>query len=165
MYSALFALEGVLKNDRDAPIGEGRMLLESFKIVHTRVTLMTTGTEAQASHWLRVNKVVVDDIIANDVLVDPEEDLRQRQIQVARYRGQVSLVIDSEPTTVAYALSEGLTGILFAHPVFMLPKSRPTGVSRPWAAIEDEMSRQRGTMPTIGEIDDGGSDFVPMLDE
>lgn len=165
MYSALIALEGVLKNDRDAPIGEGRMLLETMKLAHIRMTLMTSGTEAQAIHWMRVNKVSVDDIIANDVQVDPEEDLRQRQVQVARSRGQVSMVIDSIPETIAWVLSEGVVGLLFVHPVFMLPKSRPVGVRRPWGAIQDELDRQRGTTRVLGDGDDEVGDLVPLPNE
>ena len=161
MYSALISLEGVLKNDRDAPVGEGRMLLETMKLAHIRMTMLTSGTMARAEHWLRVNMVDVDDVIANDVLLDPTEDLRQRQIQVARARGQVSMVIDADPEVIAWALSEGLVGLLFVHPALMLPKARPVGVRRPWGAIQDELDRQAKITVNYDD-DDGEGDYVPM---
>jgi hypothetical protein len=162
MYSALITLEGVLKNDRDAPIGEGRMLLETMKLAHIRMTMLTSGTMARAEHWLKVNQVDVDDVISKEVLVDPAENLRHRQIQVARARGQVSMVIDPDPEVIAWTLGEGLVGLLFVHPAIMLPKDRPTGVRRPWAAIQDELDRQAGITITYGEGDDGEGDYVPM---
>ena len=161
MYSALISLEGVLKNDRDAPVGEGRMLLETLKLAHVRMTMLTSGRMDRAVHWLKVNQVDVDDVIANDVLVDPDEDLRRRQIQVARARGQVSMVIDSDPEIIAWALGEGLVGLLFVHPTVILPKDRPVGVRRPWRAIQDELDRQ-AKITVVYDEDDGEGDYVPV---
>ena len=149
MYAALVTLEGVVKNERDAPIAEGRLLVEALRLAGVRVTLITSSSDAQVTHWMKVNQVTVDAVIDSSVVLDPDEPLWRRQVAVARSQGQVNLVFDADPENVAWALSEGLTAVLVAHPRHMLPKARPQGVRRPWGSITAELDRQVKTAPVF----------------
>lgn len=137
--SVLVLAEGVLWASRDRPI------LEGFQLMHLigqseRLIFCTSGTEARMLHQLRTERLAdfIDSIL--DKTVDlPPLPLWQRQIEVARSRGHVSMVICSNPTVFDWSLEHGMPAMLFGHPKFAAPPRRPDQASRSWEELLEEM--------------------------
>jgi hypothetical protein len=124
---------------------EGILLYNSLTPV-TRVGLVLDDLEVPlALQWLRVNG-----LNAHGELVEGDPrwqgtELREWQVERARARGPVDLLIDSDPSNAAMALKQGLTSLLFSQPQYARPEFRPDlrPEIKPWAEISSEVSRQR----------------------
>jgi len=146
------ALDGILRAPTGAVIPEGRYLIEALRPMG-RIVFMCDTTEDDARRWLQQNRVPSEEILGTAVDLGRGEPLRHRQINVLRALGPMRFVVDPDPSVVAWALSEGITSLLFAHPVFALPKNRPDieTPKRKWADIEEEYVRQLTPLPKESE--------------
>lgn len=140
--NVLVSLEGVLSSDNsDNPNRTGALLYYALKS-NSRVAIFTGWSKGRAEHWLAVNGFVgYDELIDNsyDLIGD---ELSKRQVTVARSRQPVELLITSEPSLVAWAFENGIPAILFAHPDTMLIPNRPDVKMKPWADIEEVISKR-----------------------
>lgn len=154
--SILVTLEGVLRSDTGRPIAEGMKLVETARSIG-RLVLLAPGPRAEAEHWLRTHGVKApDDLLDDSVTLHDGDVLGRRQVTIARARGAVDFLIASDPSLVAFAISHGITGVLFSHPVLTSPKYRPDRERRTWKEIEDTLEAQvEHAASKIGERDWG----------
>jgi hypothetical protein len=136
--TALVALEGVLMTEIGDPIPEGiklyRILAEFYRIV----ICSDLGPE-QTEHWLRSNLIVGYGDIYDDRYFFEGQDLRERQISIAKSKGKVELFIDPDADRCAFALSNNIPTIMFAAPKFIRTKRSV----KPWEEMSAEVERQR----------------------
>ena len=138
MATAIIALEGVLRTEIGSPIPEG---IKLYRILaeHYRVIIASDTTPELTEHWLRANLIVgYGDIYDNRYFFEGQ-DLRARQLAIAKAQGRVDLFIDSDADRVAMALANGVTSILFASPKFI----RTTRDAKTWDEVSSEVERQR----------------------
>ncbi len=138
MATALVALEGVLKTETGDPIPEGVML---FRILaeHFRVIITSDLGIRETDHWLRSNLIVGYGDIYDARYFFEGQDLRERQISIAKSQGRVDLFVDVDADRCAYALSQGIPVMMFASPRFV----RTSRQVRPWEDLSKEVERQR----------------------
>lgn len=138
MATAFVALEGVLKTEVGAPIPEG---IKLYRILaeHYRVIIASDLDPAVTEHWLRSNLIVGYGEIYDNRFFYEGQDLRARQLAIAKAAGRVDLFIDADADRCAMALASGVTTILFASPKFV----RTSREIKPWSEITDEVERQR----------------------
>jgi hypothetical protein len=139
MSTLLVQYEGVLQTDRDQPILDGFLLVQSLAL-GMRLVIATSATEARVAHQLRTEKLT--DKIAE--VIDRSVDLRplplwQRQIEVARTRYPVTMVLTARPEVAEWVVGHGITSLFFAHPGFSRPALRPDIGNRKWSSLVTEM--------------------------
>lgn len=138
------SMDGVLRSETGDLIPEGLIMYRAMKVVG-RVILLTSLDQKLADIWLVMHNMAdYDDLIDNSVVVDPDEDLRLRQIAVSKTRGPIELYIDSDPATVAEALKQGMPTCLFSSPKYARLEFRPDAPKgvRKWDDIVAERNRQ-----------------------
>lgn len=147
MSAALIVLDGVLRAQSGAAILDGVDLYRSLMASHDVVVLSDVSKE-DATRWLRREKLVLPPYLLGDDLP------RAEQLSVCRsgLGLPVALCITSSPAEVTLALREGITGVLFAHPLFQRPEFRPDHVSgrRPWAELTGEIAHQASLLDDVG---------------
>jgi hypothetical protein len=141
LATALVSLEGVLMKENGDPIPEGvklyRVLCE-----HYRIVLCSDMSQERTDHWLRSNLIVgYGDIYDNRYFFEGQ-DLRSRQLSIARSHGLVELFVDPDADRCAEALQLGVTTILFASPKFV----RTVRKVRPWEDMKNEVERQKNAL-------------------
>lgn len=144
------SLDGVLCGPTGDLVQKGLIVYRAFKQMG-RVILLTEMTTQRAEGWLLVNNIVdQDDLVDSSVVIDPQQDLRERQLEVVLSRGPVSLYIDSDPERAALALRKGLSTLLFAESEYAHFKFRPDVPKsvRPWDELVAERTRQQALIAT-----------------
>lgn len=138
MNTAFISVEGVLCTEVGDPIPDGiklfRVLAQNYRIV-----LGSDQDPDKTEHWLKTNLIVGYADIYDDRLAFEGQDLRMRQLDIARSQGRVELFVDPDVDRCAYALANNVPTLLFAVPKFVRTK-RPV---RPWSELKEEVERQR----------------------
>jgi hypothetical protein len=141
LATALVSLEGVLMKENGDPIPEGvklyRVLCE-----HYRIVLCSDMSQERTDHWLRSNLIVGYGDIYDNRFFFEGQDLRSRQLSIARSHGLVELFVDPDADRCAEALQLGVTTILFASPKFV----RTVRKVRPWEDMKNEVERQKNAL-------------------
>lgn len=144
------SLDGVLRGPTGELVQKGLILYRAMKSVG-RVILLTELERERAEGWLTINNVIdYDDLIDNSVVVDPAEDLRERQIRVLLSRGPVSLYVEADPARSATGLTLGLSTVLFVESEYSHYAFRPDSSKtvRPWDELVAERTRQQAMIAT-----------------
>lgn len=138
MATAMIALEGVLKTESGDPIHEG---IKLFRILseHYRVVICSDMSPAATEHWLRSNLIIGYGEIYDNRFFFEGQELRNRQIDIAKSKGKVELFIDGDADYCAYALSCGIPSMMYASPKFV----RLTRSVKPWEDLTAEVEKQR----------------------
>ena len=73
-----------------------------------------------------------------------DENLAERQINVARARGRIDLFLTNNPTMWAYAFDQGIVPLMFGVPSYTRPEFRPDAPKRvrAWTDIEEAIRKQ-----------------------
>lgn len=111
---------------------------------YNRMTILSEEDEAATMYWLNSNKVVdVDNVIDNSIALEDEE-LVERQINMARARGNIDLFITSNPKHWVYAFNLGISSVMFAMPAYLRPEFRPDAPKRKrsWDDIQQAIDKQ-----------------------
>lgn len=138
MFTAIVALEGVLKTETGNPIPEGIQLYRIL-VEHYRIVISSDLDPEVTEHWLRSHLIVgYADIYDNRSFFEGQE-LRRRHLDLERSRGKVSLFVDPDADNCAYALACGITTVMFASPKFV----RVSRDVKPWEDLKNEVERQR----------------------
>ena len=120
-----------------------------------RIVLLTDDTYDEAMQWLRLHGLHKDlDGVVDTGATLAGEVLRHRQIALTRAHGRVDMVVDPDPHVIAWAFEQGMTGVLFAHPLAAAPQLRPD-LPRPlrrWDEIERAITEQK-VGPNLDEPD------------
>jgi hypothetical protein len=99
-------------------------------------------SQEHTDHWLRSNLIIGYGDIYDDRYFFEGQDLRSRQLAIARSKGRVELFIDPDADRCAEALQLGVTTILFASPKFV----RTIRKVRPWEDMRAEVERQKDAL-------------------
>ena len=112
--------------------------------VYNSLTFMGPGTEAQIKYWLDNNKVVDYDRIIDGSVSLVDENLKERQIKLARSKGPVDLFITNDPGLWAFAFDLGIPSAMFAVPSYTRVEFRPDAPKkvRAWGEIEEAIKQQ-----------------------
>ena len=139
----LVAYEGVLQVDgKEQPIIDGFRLVQSLALSN-RIVLMTRGTTARVEHQLRTERLQdsIAETIDNTVALEPLP-LWERQIEVARAKWPVAMMLTGDPQVAQYTVERGIVTLFFAHPGFSKPALRPEQGNRTWEQLTDELDRR-----------------------
>jgi hypothetical protein len=134
--------EGVLFSSKDQPIIDGFRLVQGLAL-GSRVVLVTSGSAERVEHQLRTERLMDDvaDIIDRTVALEPLP-LWARQIEVARSRWAVAMILTADPQIAQYAVERGVVTLFFAHPGFSVPAQRPETGNRSWEQLTKELDRR-----------------------
>jgi hypothetical protein len=144
------SLEGVLCDATGDLIQKGLVVYRSFKGMG-RVVLVTDMPRQRAEGWLLINNIAgYDDLIDNSVTVDPDQPLRERQLDVLLSKGPLTLMVDGDAECAAVALKKGVASLLFSDSVYSHYKFRPDVAKtvRPWDEVVAERARQQALLAT-----------------
>jgi len=147
--TAFISLDGVLRTEVGDPIHEGLKLFRTL-LTSYRVAIATDGTSEEAEHWLRSNLLTGHAELYDSRLAFEGQDLRLRQLTLARSSGAIELFIDCDVDRCAAALASGVTTILFGKPGFTRRKRQ----ARPWTDIKEEIEAQKQLRAKIVLDDD-----------
>ena len=139
----LVELDGVLRGRGDLPISTGIILSGSLS-THNRISFFSSQPFTEMKYWLDSNKIIdYDNLIDNSVAL-PDEDLKQRQLKVARAKGLAEMVVTSDPALWTFAFEQGIPVILFAVPAYTRPEYRPDAPTsvRSWDSITQAIAKQ-----------------------
>ena len=139
----LVDIDGVLKGQKDEPIGTGILMVGTLS-VYNSLTFMGQGTEAEIIYWLDGNKVVDYDRIIDGSVGLVDENLKERQVKFARSRGPVDLLITNDPSLWAFAFDMGIPSAMFGVPSYTRVEFRPDAPKkvRAWNDIEEAIKQQ-----------------------
>lgn len=139
----LVDIEGVLKGQKEEPIGTGILMVGTLSVYNSLI-FMGQGTESQIKYWLDNNKVVDYDRIIDGTVSLVNEDLKKRQIKLARSKGPVDLFITNDPELWAFAFDMGIPSAMFAVPSYTRVEFRPDAPKkvRAWNEIEEAIKQQ-----------------------
>lgn len=137
-------LEGVIQGPQNlTPIAEGVLMVGALS-AYNQITFITEMTNAHVNSWLNENKVVdFDNVIDSSVALEGE-DLKKRQLQLARANGGVGLFITSNPALWAFAFDMGIPSVMFGVPSYLRAEFRPDAPKnrRSWTEIEESIRKQ-----------------------
>ena len=139
MATILCFYEGVMSTG-NRPIFDGQLLVTGMS-ENNRLVMATSGTADRIDHEMKkirgLSQRVVE--IMDKTLDLPPLTLWQRQIEMARSKWTVSMVLASDPAIIEYAVEHGVVGLFFAHPGFSRPAQRPDQSQRGWKALVNEL--------------------------
>jgi hypothetical protein len=136
--TAMISLDGVLRTEVGDPIHTGLKLFRTMLMTY-RVAVATDGTLEEAEHWLRSNLLTgYAEIYSNSVAFEGQ-DLRLRQLAIAKQGGPVEVFVDADVDRCAAVLSSGTPVLLFGSPKFVRRKREV----KPWSHIKDEIEAQK----------------------
>lgn len=137
-------LEGVLLGaQKQDPISTGAKMVGALS-AYNQITLLTDMSTEECERWLNENKIVDFDNIIDKSVRLPNEDLKERQLTVARAKGGVELLITSSPKLWAFGFDMGIPSVMFGVPSYVRPEFRPDAPKkvRAWDEIETAIRRQ-----------------------
>jgi hypothetical protein len=137
-------LDGVLRGHRnDEPILAGVQMVGALS-AWNKITFITEMSRAEAEQWANINKIFEYDNMIDSSIALVGEDLKQRQLKMARANGSVELFITGDPKLWAFAFDMGIPSVMFGVPSYTRPEFRPDAPKkiRSWNEIETAVKKQ-----------------------
>jgi hypothetical protein len=137
-------IDGVLRgHTNDEPILSGIQMIGALSSWN-KVTFITDMTQAEAEQWINVNKIFEYDNMIDSSVGLVGENLKERQLKLARSRGAVELFITSDPSLWAFSFEQGIPSVMFGVPSYIRPEFRPDAPKRvrAWTEIEEAVKKQ-----------------------
>jgi len=137
-------INGVLRDSSGVLKTDGLILYKMIKAT-CRVVLLTDMSLEMAQAWLAMNHISDYDDIVGPVYGLEDYDLIIRQIELARSQGEITYLVDADPSVVTEALRQGICSLLFVSPIYSRPEFRPDakkGFRRGWSQITEEKNKQ-----------------------
>jgi len=141
-------LEGVIQGAYKLdPIPTGTMAVGALS-AYNQITFITDMHKDEAERWINENKVVDFDLIIGKEVTLVGENLKERQLTMARAKAGIGLFITSNPSLWAFAFEQGIPSIMFGVPSYLRPEFRPDAPKRvrSWGDIEEAVKRQNEMM-------------------
>lgn len=141
-------LEGVIQGAYKLdPIPTGTMTVGALS-AYNQITFITDMHKDEAERWINENKVVDFDLIIGKEVTLVGENLKERQLTMARSKAGIGLFITSNPSLWAFAFEQGIPSIMFGVPSYLRPEFRPDAPKRvrSWGDIEEAVKRQNEMM-------------------
>jgi hypothetical protein len=115
---------------------------------YNQITFITDMHKDEAERWINENKVVDFDLIIGKEVTLVGENLKERQLTMARSKAGIGLFITSNPSLWAFAFEQGIPSIMFGVPSYLRPEFRPDAPKRvrSWGDIEEAVKRQNEMM-------------------
>ena len=138
--NVLVFLDGVLKNNSNAPILQGVALYRSLQA--QRRTLILCDERELTEVWLRENKIVrIDDLLCME---DFDFDDPFSLVEYCRSKGTVELVVTADPELATTILDSGIPTLLFLSPKYIRPEFRPDAPrgAKAWADLTASLDKQ-----------------------
>ena len=150
------SIDGVLRDASGLPIREGLDLYEAL-CVHHRVVLASDSPERD-EQWLKMEGLRSHQEIAGipPAFLRGTHGLRLAQAEaLLGGGGDLSLVVDADPTAVLEATMRGIPAVLFVHPKFARPEWRAdySHIPRPWDELVAEIETQRTLAANMKPLD------------
>jgi hypothetical protein len=100
--------------------------------------------KAEAEQWVNINKIFDYDNLIDSSIGLVGEDLKERQLKMARANGSVELFITGNPKLWAIAFDLGIPSVMFGVPSYTRPEFRPDAPKRvrAWSDIEEAVKKQ-----------------------
>lgn len=140
----LVDIDGVLKGyANDEPIAAGIQMVGALSSWN-KVTFITEMKATEAEQWININKIFDYDNMLDSSIGLVDEELKQRQIKMARAKGNVELFITANPKLWAFAFDMGIPSVMFGVPSYIRPEFRPDAPKRvrAWDDIEAAVKKQ-----------------------
>ena len=141
-------LDGVLRGSRnDEPIAQGIQVTGALS-AYNQITFITELSSLEANQWINQNKIVdFDNLLTSDVSLEGE-NLKERQLKLARAKAPVDLFITANPSLWAFAFDQGIPSMMFGVPSYLRPEFRPDAPRRvrAWNDIEASVKKQAELM-------------------
>lgn len=141
-------LDGVLRGSRnDEPIAQG-ILVTGALSAYNQIIFITEMSSLEANQWINQNKIVdFDNLLTSDVSLEGE-NLKERQLKLARAKAPVDLFITANPSLWAFAFDQGIPSMMFGVPSYLRPEFRPDAPKRvrAWSDIEASVKKQAELM-------------------
>jgi hypothetical protein len=137
-------LDGVLRGHKhDEPILPGIQMVGALSSWN-KITFITEMNSAEAEQWVNINKIFDYDNLIDSSIGLVDEDLKQRQLKMARANGSVELFITANPKLWAISFDLGIPSVLFGVPSYTRPEFRPDAPKkvRAWNDIEEAVKKQ-----------------------
>jgi hypothetical protein len=137
-------LDGVLRGHKhDEPILPGIQMVGALS-AWNKITFITEMNKAEAEQWVNINKIFDYDNLIDSSIGLVDEDLKQRQLKMARANGSVELFITANPKLWAISFDLGIPSVLFGVPSYTRPEFRPDAPKkvRAWNDIEEAVKKQ-----------------------
>jgi hypothetical protein len=137
-------LDGVLRGHKhDEPILAGIQMVGALS-AWNKITFITEMNAAEANQWVNINKIFDYDNLIDSSIGLVDEDLKQRQLKMARANGSVELFITANPKLWAVSFDLGIPSVLFGVPSYTRPEFRPDAPRkvRAWNDIETAVKKQ-----------------------
>ena len=137
-------LDGVLRGHRnDEPILAGVQMVGALS-AWNKITFITEMSGPEAEQWANINKIFEYDNMIDSSIALVGEDLKQRQLKMARANGSVELFITGDPKLWAFAFDMGIPSVMFGVPSYTRPEFRPDAPKkiRSWNEIEAAVKKQ-----------------------
>jgi rRNA-processing protein FCF1 len=141
--AVLMFLDGVLRNDKSAPIPNGMLLYRTLN--QTQRVLLLCQDKEKADHWLRQHKINKLDDLVDESIPSIGEFPELRQVEYLRSLGPVDYVVTSNAELTKRLLEIGVTVLVFMNPIYIREEFRPdskVGI-KTWTSIVDEITRQQ----------------------
>lgn len=140
----LVDIDGVLKGyANEEPISSGIQMVGALSSWN-KVTFITEMKAAEAEQWININKIFEYDNLIDSSISLVDEDLKERQVKMARASGNVELFITANPKLWAFAFDLGIPSVMFGVPSYIRPEFRPDAPKRvrAWSEIEEAVKKQ-----------------------
>jgi len=137
-------LDGVLRGHKhDEPILAGIQMVGALS-AWNKITFITEMNAAEANQWVNINKIFDYDNLIDSSIGLVDEDLKQRQLKMARASGSVEMFITANPKLWAISFDLGIPSLLFGIPSYTRPEFRPDAPRkvRAWNDIEAAVKKQ-----------------------
>jgi hypothetical protein len=151
--AVLLFIDGVIRNSKNAPIPTGMQLYRTLN-ESNRVLFLSRDKEKD-DHWLRQQKInKYDDIVGTDI---PSYDGDYRQVEYVRGLGPVEMVVTPDPELAKSLLSDGVTVLVFLHPIYTDDRFRPDSIRKgfkAWAEVVAEIEKQQEVFMEDRRVED-----------
>lgn len=125
------------------PIQPGIIMTGSLSAFN-KLTFITVNNKEDLQRWLDTHSIVDFDNIIDRSVALLGEDIKERQVQVARTRGTVDLVLTGDPRLWVFAFEQGIPAVMFGAPEYSRVEFRPDAPKkvRAWDDIVTAIDKQ-----------------------
>jgi hypothetical protein len=135
--------DSVIRTVTQQPIRTGIEMVGALSGFNN-VTFITHSQKEDLARWLDVHKIVDFDNIIDKSAALLGQVIYERQIQLARTRGNVDLVVTGNPLVWVYAFEQGIPSVMFGSPEYSRVEFRPDAPKkvRSWDDIVAAVDKQ-----------------------
>lgn len=156
MSTCMMAIEGILGDRQEFSVNmqqndEGSRLFFALQQWYRMVLVTNEPDPDKINHWVRSNGLAGHAAVeAGPAFTSGSTTVDHRALQLRGLRSSrtaVGLVIDTDSLTIAMAMAQGITGLLYASPRIGTTRTDLNRPRRDWEAIVAEQEFQANSRP------------------